>query len=154
MFRFTVREVMLVTIVVALVLGWCIDRQTHLATRVSTYLQPKRYAAEEDLDPPTDDEVLQAWQKANSVQGGLPFLHETDRKNVRIEKEKISDYVDPVRVVPLIGSAQVHHVHYKCTIYRTEVTKVGWLVPHTLTDEDSKDVIYIDRNRIQTVGTR
>jgi len=154
MFRVSIRELMLVTIVVALLLGWCVDRQTHLASRVSTYLQMKKGAAAEALDPPTDEEVVRAWQKANSAQGGLPFLHETERKNVRIVKEKISDYVDPVRVVPLIGSAQVHHVHYKCTIYCTQVTKVAWPVQHTLTDENSQDVIYIDRDQIETVGTR
>ena len=28
------------------------------------------------LDPPSDDEVMRALEKANPVQGGLPFLHE------------------------------------------------------------------------------
>jgi hypothetical protein len=104
------------------------------------------------LDPPSDDEVVRAWERANPIQGGLPLLHEVQRNNVRIIKEKIADYVDPPRVVPLIGPAQLHHAHYKCTIYYTEVTRVGWPVPHTLVDEDSQEVIYIDHNHFHMVG--
>jgi hypothetical protein len=104
------------------------------------------------LDPPSDDEVFRAWEKANPVQGGLPFLHEKQRNNVRIVKDKIADYVDPPRVVPLLGPVQLHHAHYKCTVYYTEVTRVGWPVPHTLVDEDSQEVIYIDHNHFHMVG--
>ena len=104
------------------------------------------------LDPPSDDEVYRAWEKANPIQGGLPFLHEKQRNNVRIVKDKIADYVDPPRVVPLLGPVQLHHAHYKCTIYYTEVTRVGWPVPHTLVDEDSQEVLYIDHNHFHMVG--
>ncbi|MEX2175259.1 MAG: hypothetical protein WD872_12935 [Pirellulaceae bacterium] len=104
------------------------------------------------LDPPSDDEVVRAWEKANPIQGGTPFLYEKQRNNVRIVKEKIADYVDPPRVVPLIGPVQLHHAHYKCTIYYTEITRVGWPVPHTLVDEDSQEVLYIDHNHFHMVG--
>jgi hypothetical protein len=104
------------------------------------------------LDPPSDDEVIRAWEKANPVQGGYPFLHEKQHNNVRIVKDKIADYIDPPRVVPLLGPVQLHHAHYKCTIYYTEITRVGWPVPHTLVDEDSQEVIYIDHNHFHMVG--
>jgi hypothetical protein len=67
-------------------------------------------------------------------------------------KEKIADYIDPPRFVPLIGPAQLHHAHYKCTIYFTEVTRVGWPVPHTLNDEEAVEVVYIDHNHFHMVG--
>ncbi len=104
------------------------------------------------LDPPSDDEVMRAFEQALPQQGGLPFLHEIQRNNVRIVKEKISDYVDPPRVYPLIGPAQLHHAHYKCTIYYSEVTRVGWPLPHTLRDEDSQEVVYVDHNHFHMVG--
>ena len=104
------------------------------------------------LDPPSDDEVVRAWEKANPVQGNFPFLWEKQRNNVRIIKEKIADYVDPPRVVPLLGPVQLHHAHYKCTIYYTEIVRVGWPVPHTLVDEDAQEVIYIDHNHFHMVG--
>lgn len=104
------------------------------------------------LDPPSDDEVMRALERARPTEGGLPFLHSIQRNNVRIVKEKIADYVDPPRFVPLIGPAQLHHAHYKCSIYFTEITRVGWPVPHTLRDEDSMEVIYIDHNHFHMVG--
>ena len=104
------------------------------------------------LDPPSDDEVMRALERARPTEGGLPLLHEIQRNNVRIVKEKIADYVDPPRFIPLIGPAQLHHAHYKCTIYFTEVTRVGWPVPHTLRDEDSQEVIYVDHNHFHMVG--
>ena len=105
------------------------------------------------LDPPSDDEVWWALERANSVQGGFPFLNEVQRNNVTIIKEKIADYIDPPRVIPLIGPAQLHHAHYKCTIYYSERRIVGWPIPHTLEDEDSVEVVYVDHNHFHMAGT-
>ena len=104
------------------------------------------------LDEPSDDEIMRALERANPVQGGLPLLHEIQRNDVRIVKEKIADYVDPPRFVPLIGPAQLHHAHYKCTIYYTEITRVGWPVPYTTRDEEAIEVIYVDHNHFHMVG--
>ena len=104
------------------------------------------------LDPPSDDQVIRALEKVHPVEGGIPLLHETQRNNVRIVKELIADYVDPVRFYPLVGPAQQHHAHYKCTVYYQEKTFVGWPVPHTLHDEDSVEVIYIDHNHLHMAG--
>ena len=104
------------------------------------------------LDTPSDDEVMRALEKARPIEGGVPFLWERNRNNVRIVKCKISDYVDPVRVYPLIGPAQQHHAHYKCTIYYEDVRRIGWPVPHTLRDEDVQEVIYVDHNHLHMVG--
>ena len=104
------------------------------------------------LDPPSDDEVMVAFERARPVEGGLPLLHEIQINNVRIVKDKIADYVDPPRVVPLIGPAQLHHAHYKCTVYYEDVRRIGWPVPHTLRDEEAEEVIYIDHNHLHMVG--
>lgn len=104
------------------------------------------------LDPPSDDEVMVALERARPVEGGLPMLYEVQRNNVRIIKEKIADYVDPPRFVPLIGPAQLHHAHYKCTVYFEEVKRVGWPVPHTLRNEEAVEVLYIDHNHFHMVG--
>jgi hypothetical protein len=104
------------------------------------------------LDPPSDDEVIRALEKARPIQGGIPFLHEHNRNNVRVVKEKIADYIDPPRVYPMIGPAQQHHAHYKCTVYYEDVRRIGWPVPHTLRDEDAREVIYVDHNHLHMVG--
>lgn len=109
-------------------------------------------AAPVAMDPPSDDQVLRALEKVRPVEGGVPLLHEVQRSNVRIVKELIADYVDPPRQYPLIGPAQVHHCHYKCTIYFTEITRVGWPIPYTTKNEDAQEVIYIDLNHFHIVG--
>jgi len=104
------------------------------------------------LDPPSDDEVMRTFERALPQAGGIPFLYECQRNNVRIVKEKISDYIDPPRVIPLIGPAQLHHAHYKCTIYYSQVERVGWPLPYTTRDEDAQEVVYIDHNHFHMVG--
>ena len=79
-------------------------------------------------------------------------MWERNRNNVRIVKYKIADYVDPPRVYPLVGPAQQHHAHYKCTVYYEDVRRIGWPVPHTLRDEEAEEVIYIDHNHLHMVG--
>jgi len=103
------------------------------------------------LDPPSDDQVMRAFEKAHPIKGA-PFLETTVRNNVKIVKEKIADYADPPRVVPLIGPAQLHHAHYKCTIFYSEVIHVGWPIPHTITNEDAQEVVYIDLDHYHMVG--
>jgi len=104
------------------------------------------------MDEPTDDEIMRAFEKAKPIAGGLPLLHEIQRNNVEIVKEKIADYIDPPRVYPLIGPAQLHHAHYKCTIFYSETKRIGWPIPHTLRDEDAVEVMYIDHNHFHMVG--
>ena len=104
------------------------------------------------LDPPSEDEIMRALEKAKPLEGGLPFLHEIQRNNVRIVVEPVADYVDPPRVYPLIGPAQLHHAHYKCIIHYSETTRVGWPIPYTTVDEDAQEVIYIDHNHLHMVG--
>ena len=95
----------------------------------------------EAIDEPSDDEVMRALEKARPVQGNWPFLYEIQR-----------NHVDPPRHYPLAGPAQHHHAQYKCTIYYQEVKRIGWPVPHTLVDEDTQEVVYIDHNHLHMVG--
>jgi hypothetical protein len=104
------------------------------------------------LDPPSDDEIIRALEKARPIEGGTPLLDTVQRNKVRIIVEPIADYVDPPRVYPLIGPAQLHHAHYKCIVNFEEVTRVGWPIPYTFVDEDAQEVIYIDHNHLHMVG--
>lgn len=104
------------------------------------------------IDPPSDDEVIHALERARPIRGGVPFLYEKQRNRVRIVKVKIADYIDDPRFVPLIGFAQLHHAHYKCTVYFEERTINGWPVPYTLEDKESVEVVYIDHNHFHMCG--
>ena len=60
------------------------------------------------LDPPSDDEVVRALEKARPTEGGLPFMHEVQRNRIRIVKEKIADYVG--YFIISILSIKVRHI--------------------------------------------
>jgi hypothetical protein len=104
------------------------------------------------LDPPSDDQIIRALERARPLQGGIPFCETKQRDNIRITKELIADYTDPPRFVPHIGPAQLHHAHYKCTIYYSETTHVGWPIPYTIENEDAREVIYVDHDHFHMVG--
>ena len=101
--------------------------------------------------PPSDDEILQAVEKARSADNGIAMLTEKQRNNVQIIKEKIADFVDPPRYYPNVGRAKVHHAHYKCTILFDETTKIGYPVPHTLEAWHAFKVVYIDHAHFHVV---
>jgi hypothetical protein len=104
------------------------------------------------LDEPSDDEVVRALGRARPIEGGLPMVHDIQRNNVRITKELLQDRIDPPRVYPLIGPAQLHHAQWKCNVYFTEVTHIGWPIPYTVKNEDAQEVIYIDHDHLHMVG--
>ena len=91
---------------------------------------------------------MRALDKARPVQCGISV----QRTNVRIVVELIQESVDPPRDYPLVGPAQLHHAHYKCIVYFTEVQHLGGSVPHTTTDEDCQDMVYIDHDHLHMLG--
>ena len=93
------------------------------------------------LDPPSDEEVIQALEKARPTRGFIPLLYQKHPNNVRIVREKIAEFVDPPRNIPLIGMAKLHHAHYRCTIHFSERS-----------DKDASEVIYIDHNHFHLCG--
>ncbi|GHT17944.1 hypothetical protein FACS1894189_4840 [Planctomycetales bacterium] len=104
------------------------------------------------LDPPSDDQVIRQLGKARPVAGAVPGLETTIRNVKGITKELLADYVDPPRVMPLVGPVQLHHAHYKCTIYFEEITHVGWPIPYQIKNEDAMEVLYIDRDHLHRVA--
>jgi hypothetical protein len=122
------------------------DKQTQ---KLVPILGPATYGDDSSIDPPTKEQVLAALDLEQAY--GLPQLQQIDRSNVRITKEKIADYVDPPRFVPHIGPAQLHHAHYKCTIFCDQQTSVGWPVPHK-TKKEAEFVVYIDHNHFHLVA--
>jgi hypothetical protein len=97
------------------------------------------------LDPPSDDEVVRALP--DDTRGGVAFLAETSRNNVRITVDLIVDRVDECKFYPLVGPARLHHCHYKCTVYFDKTIRSSWPVPFTHTDE-TKEVVYIDHDHL------
>ena len=100
------------------------------------------------LDEPSDDEVLRALDRTRGED--RTWAKKKDRFKVRIVKEKIADYVDPLRFIPSIGPAQLHHAHYKCTVHCSVWVQVEQPTPHKIEKEVSQ-VVYIDHNHFNLV---
>lgn len=104
------------------------------------------------LDPPSDDQCIRQLEKIRPVSGSVPGTETTFRNVKGMTKELIADYVDPPRVLPLVGPVQVHHAHYKITVYFEEKTNVGWPIPYTIRNEDAIEVFYIDKDHLHRVA--
>jgi hypothetical protein len=77
----------------------------------------------------------------------VPYFYEEFRDNVEVVKERIKDTIDPPRFFPLIGPAQLHHCHWKCTITYTETFESGYPFPFRCVRPRVK-VIYIDLDHL------
>jgi hypothetical protein len=95
------------------------------------------------LDPPSPDYVMRALP--DKAAGGVPFLAETSRNNVRIVVEPIVDRLGECRFYPMVGPARMHHCHYKCTVYYEKKIRSDWPIPFSHVDR-TQEVVYIDKN--------
>ena len=88
------------------------------------------------------------------VARGVPWIYEEFRDDVQIVTERIKDTIDPPRFFPLVGPAQLHHCHWKCTIYYTETLESNQPVPFYC-KKPRIQVVYIDKDHLHayTDGT-
>lgn len=93
-------------------------------------------------DPPSEEEVIRALPK---VRRGIPFITEEMRDDYNVVVEKIVDKIDPCVYVPLIGPAQLHHCHYRCTVFWRERLISDWPFPYMVTNPRA-EVILIDKD--------
>lgn len=97
------------------------------------------------VDPPTPDEVVRALP--DDVGGGLAFVAETSRNNIRIVVEPLVDKFEECRFYPMVGPARLHKCHWKCTVYFDKTIRSHWPVPFTHSDE-TQEVVYIDHDHL------
>ncbi len=77
-------------------------------------------------DPPDEARILRAMPP---VKRGVPYVCEEFRDNINIVTELVVDKIDPPRFFPLVGPAQLHHCHWKCTVYYTETIQSDYPFP-------------------------
>lgn len=100
------------------------------------------------MDPPSDQMI---YDTLEPIVHGLPFVYEVQRNNVRISKEKLVDQIDDCRFYPLAGPCQLHHCHFKCTVWYEETTTMAWPIPWSHTDK-KQEVLYIDKDHLHRCG--
>jgi hypothetical protein len=95
-------------------------------------------------DPPDDARVIRAMPR---VPRGVPYFFEEFRDNIQVVKELIVDKIDPPRFFPLVGPAQLHHCHWKCTIYYDETCESSYPFPFRC-QRPRVQVVYIDLDHL------
>jgi hypothetical protein len=106
-------------------------------------LPPIKAGARCESEAPSDNEILSALPELTRIEG----VYEEWRDDVQMVFEKLVDQVDPPRYFPLIGQAQLHRVHWKCTVSFTEAIKLSYPVSFEVKRERS-EVVYIDKDRL------
>jgi hypothetical protein len=100
-------------------------------------------------DPPDRAQILRAMPR---VPRGIPFVFEEHRDDIEFSIEKIGDTIDPARFYPLVGPAQLHHCHWKCTVYYTETLESMDPFPFQ-TKRRRVQVVYIDKDHLHMCVT-
>lgn len=95
-------------------------------------------------DPPDDAHILRSLPR---MARGVPYFYEEFRDDVQIVTERIVDKIDPPRFFPLIGPAQLHHCHWKCTVYYNETIESGYPFPVRV-KRPRIQVVYIDKDHL------
>ena len=95
-------------------------------------------------DPPDKAEILRAMPR---VTRGVPYIYEEFRDDIDVTVEKLVDIVVPPRLFLLVGPAQVHHCHWKCTVYYTETISSDYPFPFRA-KRRRIEVVYIDKDHL------
>ncbi len=95
-------------------------------------------------DPPDESMILRAMPH---VARGIPYFYEEHRDDIQIVTERLVDRIDPPRFFPLVGPAQLHHCHWKCTVYYTETVESGYPFPFRC-KRPRVEVLYIDKDHL------
>ena len=96
------------------------------------------------VDAPDESMILRAMPH---IRRGVPYISEQFRDDIQIVTERLVDKIDPPRFFPLVGLAQLHHCHWKCTIYFTETIQSDYPFPVKL-KKQRIEVIYIDKDHL------
>lgn len=95
-------------------------------------------------DPPSESEILRTMPH---IRRGVPYVYEEFRDQITITTERIVDKIDPCRFYPLVGPAQLHHCHWKCTIYYIETVESGYPFPFQC-KKPRVEVVYMDKDHL------
>lgn len=95
-------------------------------------------------DPPDEAMILRAITR---VCRGVPYFGEEFRDDIEIVSERLVDRIDPPRFFPLVGPAQLHHCHWKCTVFYNLTYESGYPFPYQC-KKRRVEVVYIDKDHL------
>jgi RNA polymerase sigma factor (sigma-70 family) len=95
-----------------------------------------------NMQSPPIEEVLRALPQ---VPRRVPGIVEVFRDDMTVVAERLTRQVDPPRFFPLVGQAELHHNHWKCTVYYSETVECSYPYP-ARTKRPRVEVVYIDKD--------
>jgi hypothetical protein len=129
---------------------WVTERMEEKYVHKNDYRTPIMPPIREGFPPPLcedqPDEALVIRTMPHIVRG-VPYFYEEFRDDYQIVNELIVDKIDPPRFFPLVGPAQLHHCHWKCTIYYTETFESAYPFPFRA-KAPKVQVVYIDKDHL------
>ncbi|MFN4261197.1 MAG: hypothetical protein ACK4RK_18065 [Gemmataceae bacterium] len=122
------------------------DKYCHTNDYRTTIMPPilEGYPPPRCEDPPDEAMILRAISR---VPRGIPYVYEEFRDDIEIVTELLVDKIDPPRFFPLVGPAQLHHCHWKCTVYYTQTRESGYPFPFRC-KKRAVEVVYIDKDHL------
>ena len=81
------------------------------------------------------------------VKRGIPSIYQESRDDYDIVVECLVDRLDPPRFFPMVGPAQLRHLHYKCTVHFTEIIECSFPFPFQSRRRRS-EVVFMDRDQL------
>ena len=124
------------------------DSTNGMIQNIRALPRPERAAvisSESDLknmQSPPIEEVLRALPQ---LPRRVPYIVEVFRDDVAVVAERLTRQVDPPRLFPLVGQAELHHHHWKCTVYYSETVEYSYPYP-ARTKRPRAEVVYIDKD--------
>lgn len=106
----------------------------------------REYAPAFCMDPPSEYDVIRAMVPPNHL-AKIPYLYEQHYNNMQIVAEKLVDSLDECRFYPLVGPAQLHHCHYKVTVYFERIRHSSYPFSWEVKDK-CVEVLYIDKDHL------
>jgi len=104
---------------------------------------PEGAPAPQCEEAPDEARILRALPRVSSV----PYLCEEHRDNIRTVTELLVDKINEPRFFPLIGPAQLHHCHWKCTVFYDETIECGYPFPFRVVRPRAQ-VVYMDLDHL------
>ncbi len=95
-----------------------------------------------DLQSPPIDEVLRALPH---VPRGIPGVVEVFRDDIEVVAQRLARQVGQPRFFPLVGEAELHHFHWKCTVCYRETVEYSYPWPSRIKQAHT-EVVYIDKD--------
>ena len=105
----------------------------------------------ETIFKPSPKTILETLEKREKLASKrLAKIYEANHDDFGFMVTKIKDEILPARQYPTVGEAELHRIHYKCTINFTERIESSWPVNSTHTKR-RQEIVFVDVDHLHRV---